>query len=124
MHGFDGPIGEEKEGGRKEKNTEKGGTKGSKSENHEKSSRDDDRMKSERSEGETHQRGEPNNNPKANDTNNNKDQDGKFPSGGDSQKQLLGEVLGNDGDDFNFEEFLNFESITGLLASVSLNFLL
>lgn len=126
LHGFDGPISEEKDG-RKEKSAEKGGggggTKGGKNENHEKSSRDNDRMKAERNEVEG--RAESNNNPKINDTNNNKDQDGnKFPSGSDSQKQLLGEVLGNDGDDFNFEEFLNFDSITGLLTSVSLRFFL
>lgn len=120
LHGFDGPISEEKEV-RKEKNDEKGGMKGAKNEN-EKSSREDEARKSERNE-ESHHRSETNrkefnNNPKVNDTNNNKDQDGKkFPSG-DSQKQLLGEVLGNDGDDFNFEEFLNFDSITGLLTSV------
>lgn len=62
---------------------------------------------------------------KPNDSNNNKDREnsvsGSFTRGNDSQ--MLGDVLGNkmeDGDDFNFEEFLNFDSITGLLSAVSI----
>ncbi|XP_063707163.1 eukaryotic translation initiation factor 4E transporter-like isoform X2 [Culicoides brevitarsis] len=102
LHGFDDTLHEEKPESRK--NGEK---RSQKNETEEKSRNE--------AEIEEESRAESNNNPKANEVNNNKDRetDHKF----DPPKNLLGEVLNNDDNDFNFDEFLNFDSISGLLSA-------
>uniref|UniRef100_A0A336LMY6 CSON003341 protein n=1 Tax=Culicoides sonorensis TaxID=179676 RepID=A0A336LMY6_CULSO len=118
LHGFDGPICEEKETSNKDKQQldEKNAIKIRNE--HEKSNRKKTEDENSKSSSRTNEmRSESNNNLKYNDTNNNKDNEiEKVPKDEESQKQLL-EVLRNDGDDFNFEEFLNLDSITGLLSS-------
>lgn len=108
LHGFDGP--EEKD------NTRKGGNKGD--DQRRVSNKDDELMFDDRGGREFDEREEARAGRDNGDSNNNKDQDG-------NQRRENAGNLGNmlnsklDDDAFNFEEFLNIDSITGLLSTVS-----